>query len=143
MIRRPPRSTLFPYTTLFRSGTGVDRSRVHRFAVPDLRLAWLSRHAGGARQLRKILGLRDHDHGRAASFFQHQRGPGFVADERHSAAVYILRWIVAVFDASQRRRVIEHHAADGISLLAWRPLLFLEYNGRDGMVLRGRNVLAT
>src|SRR2546427_5819169 len=24
MIRRPPRSTLFPYTTLFRSRTGVD-----------------------------------------------------------------------------------------------------------------------
>src|ERR1035437_10614565 len=27
MIRRPPRSTLFPYTTLFRSGTG--RARGH------------------------------------------------------------------------------------------------------------------
>src|SRR3712207_7461828 len=26
MIRRPPRSTLFPYTTLFRSGGGADRS---------------------------------------------------------------------------------------------------------------------
>src|SRR3712207_7443500 len=25
MIRRPPRSTLFPYTTLFRSGASVDR----------------------------------------------------------------------------------------------------------------------
>src|ERR1022692_678090 len=25
MIRRPPRSTLFPYTTLFRSGTAVSR----------------------------------------------------------------------------------------------------------------------
>src|SRR5205807_6180422 len=25
MIRRPPRSTLFPYTTLFRSGDGVPR----------------------------------------------------------------------------------------------------------------------
>src|SRR5256885_3123288 len=25
MIRRPPRSTLFPYTTLFRSGDGVER----------------------------------------------------------------------------------------------------------------------
>src|SRR3989442_9015368 len=25
MIRRPPRSTLFPYTTLFRSGTGCVR----------------------------------------------------------------------------------------------------------------------
>src|SRR3712207_8999116 len=24
MIRRPPRSTLFPYTTLFRSGCGID-----------------------------------------------------------------------------------------------------------------------
>src|SRR5436305_10219022 len=29
MIRRPPRSTLFPYTTLFRSGLGID-------ADPDL-----------------------------------------------------------------------------------------------------------
>src|SRR3712207_7191822 len=27
MIRRPPRSTLFPYTTLFRSGTRAERSR--------------------------------------------------------------------------------------------------------------------
>src|SRR3712207_6930331 len=26
MIRRPPRSTLFPYTTLFRSGTGDHRA---------------------------------------------------------------------------------------------------------------------
>src|SRR3712207_7105564 len=26
MIRRPPRSTLFPYTTLFRSETGIDRA---------------------------------------------------------------------------------------------------------------------
>src|SRR5260221_9772381 len=27
MIRRPPRSTLFPYTTLFRSGLEIDRDR--------------------------------------------------------------------------------------------------------------------
>src|SRR5256885_3033959 len=27
MIRRPPRSTLFPYTTLFRSGEAVDEPR--------------------------------------------------------------------------------------------------------------------
>src|SRR5690242_21546857 len=26
IIRQPPRSTLFPYTTLFRSGEGVERS---------------------------------------------------------------------------------------------------------------------
>src|SRR2546430_6273824 len=36
MIRRPPRSTLFPYTTLFRS---VDvHSRVRPYAVATLRL---------------------------------------------------------------------------------------------------------
>src|SRR2546426_4534665 len=28
MIRRPPRSTLFPYTTLFRSGAAADGDRV-------------------------------------------------------------------------------------------------------------------
>src|SRR2546422_5309706 len=30
MIRRPPRSTLFPYTTLFRSQTGRARQIAHR-----------------------------------------------------------------------------------------------------------------
>src|SRR2546426_8947261 len=30
MIRRPPRSTLFPYTTLFRSVAAVARRRQHR-----------------------------------------------------------------------------------------------------------------
>src|SRR2546422_6021554 len=29
MIRRPPRSTLFPYTTLFRSTVGVNQRRLH------------------------------------------------------------------------------------------------------------------
>src|SRR2546425_2447384 len=30
MIRRPPRSTLFPYTTLFRSRSGADSVRIRR-----------------------------------------------------------------------------------------------------------------
>src|SRR5256885_12928443 len=38
MIRRPPRSTLFPYTTLFRSDTGA------------LRNAWPDARAGAARR---------------------------------------------------------------------------------------------
>src|SRR2546427_8209279 len=36
MIRRPPRSTLFPYTTLFRSGEGAERilrGNAHRACV--------------------------------------------------------------------------------------------------------------
>src|SRR5690349_22564448 len=54
MIRRPPRSTLFPYTTLFRSllvdlGIGVDQAR---------------RQARQHGQL--FLGAADHEHGQAA-----------------------------------------------------------------------------
>src|SRR3712207_8348633 len=45
MIRRPPRSTLFPYTTLFRSRRGpLDRSWVRRRGLPDVDLR---RFAGG------------------------------------------------------------------------------------------------
>src|SRR5256885_10176410 len=46
MIRRPPRSTLFPYTTLFRSGIGGDGQRVL---------------AGGIVQ--RVVEARDHAHG--------------------------------------------------------------------------------
>src|SRR3712207_8410666 len=35
MIRRPPRSTLFPYTTLFRSGVAVDEQPVVPVLVAD------------------------------------------------------------------------------------------------------------
>src|SRR2546422_3971860 len=51
MIRRPPRSTLFPYTTLFRShrvraglaGAGVERRRrLLAAAVPCVGAAWRS-----------------------------------------------------------------------------------------------------
>src|SRR3712207_8601106 len=46
MIRRPPRSTLFPYTTLFRSLAELDRS--------DLRRRQRQRNNGIARIRRKI-----------------------------------------------------------------------------------------
>src|SRR5256885_7188095 len=47
MIRRPPRSTLFPYTTLFRSfiGCASRRSRASPRATRGVRAA----HAGGLR----------------------------------------------------------------------------------------------
>src|SRR5437667_8839536 len=37
MIRRPPRSTLFPYTTLFRSRPGRPRLRSHPVGSPAVR----------------------------------------------------------------------------------------------------------
>src|SRR5256885_2644278 len=42
MIRRPPRSTLFPYTTLFRSNLGD----VGKKTVPKMCLVSPARHAG-------------------------------------------------------------------------------------------------
>src|SRR3712207_8351742 len=36
MIRRPPRSTLFPYTTLFRSRTGVLDADVYGHSIPHM-----------------------------------------------------------------------------------------------------------
>src|SRR5688572_32559093 len=64
MIRRPPRSTLFPYTTLFRSGCdrlvavgfGV-RAVFPRFAFAAMRLARLGRRACRAR-----FALRSEEH---------------------------------------------------------------------------------
>src|SRR3712207_9509631 len=37
MIRRPPRSTLFPYTTLFRSDTGTNMWMTFSSAVEDIK----------------------------------------------------------------------------------------------------------
>src|SRR2546425_7135938 len=53
MIRRPPRSTLFPYTTLFRSPSEEGRRRSHRQHPREHRLSAdpepraLRRHAHG------------------------------------------------------------------------------------------------
>src|SRR5256885_13056775 len=48
MIRRPPRSTLFPYTTLFRSafrsvdgGTSWTQLNLHADAQPDVKAVWV------------------------------------------------------------------------------------------------------
>src|SRR3712207_7901755 len=39
MIRRPPRSTLFPYTTLFRSDEDVEVERAQEVEAREVRLA--------------------------------------------------------------------------------------------------------
>src|SRR2546425_2371880 len=56
MIRRPPRSTLFPYTTLFRSisGSFTPEAGLEYLAQADLVIAVgcsLAYHAGGGGQL--------------------------------------------------------------------------------------------
>src|SRR3712207_8067304 len=56
MIRRPPRSTLFPYTTLFRSSDGHAADPQRR--LPARRRAAVRARLGGARLLRAGADLR-------------------------------------------------------------------------------------
>src|SRR3712207_7974804 len=56
MIRRPPRSTLFPYTTLFRSGRPLRRGREQRLLHGVLRVAEVAEAPDGrAEDLRRQL----------------------------------------------------------------------------------------
>src|SRR3712207_7331803 len=65
MIRRPPRSTLFPYTTLFRSAGAAEscgrrrRSRdARRARRVGARVGARRRTSGGRRRVRRRRGLR-------------------------------------------------------------------------------------
>src|SRR2546426_8556262 len=66
MIRRPPRSTLFPYTTLFRSQVGPRfRGARHHPPIPCLRRepripARVGQEDGGARPVREFLRSEEH-----------------------------------------------------------------------------------
>src|SRR5256885_11814899 len=51
MIRRPPRSTLFPYTTLFRSEPGAEWLQRLTHAFP--RFAWINPEPPGVWQYRQ------------------------------------------------------------------------------------------
>src|SRR5256885_12045873 len=55
MIRRPPRSTLFPYTTLFRSGTHTGRDELVDLAIQRGDLA----HEGAADELVAVAGREE------------------------------------------------------------------------------------
>src|SRR5258708_18454697 len=57
MIRRPPRSTLFPYTTLFRSVLVAPRREMRRLAAVA---AWLERVGGADRKIDLFLVVAVH-----------------------------------------------------------------------------------
>src|ERR1039458_4140571 len=74
MIRRPPRSTLFPYTTLFRSDARLgDKEMRH----PDIRIAREQRFLLGDRAI--VIALEEMDEGPAR--LDHRReGIAFAGD---------------------------------------------------------------
>src|SRR3712207_7127372 len=57
MIRRPPRSTLFPYTTLFRSPEGAELVDALRVLVPGVAVV----RVGGEPAAAEVLALEDLD----------------------------------------------------------------------------------
>src|SRR2546428_6068216 len=67
MIRRPPRSTLFPYTTLFRSDDDPERRAARRARGP----ASFSRGGRAARRGARDRGQRRDLRGRAARSEEH------------------------------------------------------------------------
>src|SRR2546425_9218483 len=83
MIRRPPRSTLFPYTTLF-------RSRCHRSTVAGSISTSASRHRGQSQrknsQSRRPAGRK--------RLFERARTPSWWRSEEHTSELQSLAYLV-------------------------------------------------
>src|SRR2546427_6311159 len=81
MIRRPPRSTLFPYTTLFRSVGGLHGQLTHALQV----VAELAQRAfGRLRHGNAVIGIA-HGHIHAAYLSVHALGKGQTRSEEHTS----------------------------------------------------------
>src|SRR3989441_11572763 len=119
MIRRPPRSTLFPYTTLFRSAqpieeqprfalegeSGAEARRIdddRQHAVqPALLLAFFIVPGAAAAQ-RATEQLARHGHAVALVLAERQHG----AERRHDRVTRIVRWISLIVDQAPWRHLL-------------------------------------
>src|SRR3712207_7066493 len=97
MIRRPPRSTLFPYTTLFRSGAAGKRAH-HREVAALLR--GVSQARVQERQLRAAA-ARLRDGARAG----HQREP-LVRSEEHTSELQSRQYLVCRLLLEKKKTII-------------------------------------
>src|SRR5258708_25520346 len=85
MIRRPPRSTLFPYTTLFRSQTTRRRQHIrnhHRIAVVR------RRHRGVRRSEEHTSELQSPDHLVCRLLLEKKKGQRIEGTESDTAATH-------------------------------------------------------
>src|SRR3712207_7996407 len=89
MIRRPPRSTLFPYTTLFRSGGDV---------VVHVRLG--SSHAGGVTTGVGVRGRHEGDHRRQHAGEVERRS------EEHTSELQSRQYLVCRLLLEKKKKVI-------------------------------------
>src|SRR3712207_8326764 len=95
MIRRPPRSTLFPYTTLFRSGLGP----VTRF--------------GGGRKVAAYVGLEPMEHSSAGKqrFLGISKGGSRLRSEEHTSELQSRQYLVCrlLLEKKKKKNIINHY----------------------------------
>src|SRR5258705_7116442 len=92
MIRRPPRSTLFPYTTLFRSEIGRKLGPNGRGVGLDVALAFLGRQLLEQPRLEPLVAV-EHE-GRQDVFGADTRGTRALRSEEHTSELQSLRHLV-------------------------------------------------
>src|SRR2546426_1169581 len=99
MIRRPPRSTLFPYTTLFRSDRGARRARAD--ARSD------DRTGRGERRPSRGAG---HGASRPAQRAGPHRGPALRDEDRKSTRLNSSHLVIsyAVFCLKKKKKIRKH-----------------------------------
>src|SRR3712207_7192484 len=97
MIRRPPRSTLFPYTTLFRS-PGVLRAPEDLRRLPDVLAA--EAEAEG-RQAHVVV--------RDVAGEQEQVGPGDLRSEEHTSELQSRQYLVCRLLLEKKKTVYKSH----------------------------------
>src|SRR3712207_7371805 len=89
MIRRPPRSTLFPYTTLFRSTSPGTGAAVWN-AQPSQKSAWLSL-VEGRRYYFEVL---------------HNKGTGTPRSEEHTSELQSRQYLVCRLLLEKKKKLI-------------------------------------
>src|SRR3712207_8114878 len=100
MIRRPPRSTLFPYTTLFRSACRWTHPRLHPDPVAHRAADVLSekaRHVPRRRACRQPPRLQHHD-----------PAPGQPRSEEHTSELQSRQYLVCRLLLEKKKRDILH-----------------------------------
>src|SRR5436189_2643767 len=125
MIRRPPRSTLFPYTTLFRSGVDIDLGNRVKAALPQL-LASTHR--------REVLGKVGGFGGLFALDVKKYRQPVLVSSVDGVGTKLKLAFAMNRHDTIGQDLV--NHCVNDIAVLGAEPLFFLDYLGTGKLEAR-------
>src|SRR2546423_11053515 len=87
MIRRPPRSTLFPYTTLFRSGAAGAKSNIPTYAAG-------AGGAGGSSNYQRKQGSTDFGVGKVVTHTKVAPGAVNRRSEEHTSELQSLAYLV-------------------------------------------------